>query len=133
MVASEKKKLSGPWLKNGGMVSVQAWTDRYGYLPGQAIIFNARIYNDSGIAMTGSRVQLEQTTTFITAVGDRKMHRIIVHQQADAFNKSYEWTDKDIEIPVSDMPPSTLPYCKIIDIAYFVKVSIKKMLITSCY
>ncbi|XP_057379789.1 arrestin domain-containing protein 3-like [Daphnia carinata] len=114
-----KSKTLGLLCCKSAPISAQAQIERAGYVPGETIILHAHTDNESGISMRGSKAQLVQITKFI-AEGqtncESKVLKAYIHE-------SFIETDvmDNVKFVVPQVPPSTLPFCGIMDISYQVQ------------
>jgi len=103
-------------------ITSKAWIDHIGYVPGQKIMFNARVDNPNKKRMRGSKVQLiEYVTCYAQGMPDHT-ERVLAELEHPQFAEVDEWNN--VPIPVPPVAASGLPFCHIIEIAYRLKFSV---------
>ncbi|XP_032792610.2 arrestin domain-containing protein 3 [Daphnia magna] len=111
-----KSKTLGLLCCKSGPISAQARIDRAGYVPGETIILQAHTDNESGISMRGSKAQLVQITKFV-AEGhtnfESKVLKAYIHESFIDIDVM-----DNVKFIIPQVPPSSLPFCGIIDISY---------------
>ncbi|XP_062597207.1 arrestin domain-containing protein 17-like [Saccostrea cucullata] len=98
--------------------------DRVGYVPGEAITFNAEIQNMTS-SVCGVHVKLYMTTVFHATTKSKTTTSEIarvVHQDIQP-GETETWSGDSLVIP--PLPPSFLVGCKIIDINYFFELIVE--------
>ena len=109
--------------RTSGPITVRAWVEHIGYVPGQTLLFYAEVENKSRKMMNGTKMQLIQYSTF-HAQGETKIStRVLYQQERGQFQSSESWSRVPIQIPV--VVPSTLQFCNI-SVDYRIVVSIFK-------
>ena len=91
-----------------------------GYVPGQSVPLCAEVENHSGREMLGSKVQLIQITAFHARNKSKIVEKVLGELQRGPFGESELWDHVPIGIP--PVPPTSLPYCNIINIDYRIEV-----------
>ncbi|XP_046457014.1 arrestin domain-containing protein 17-like [Daphnia pulex] len=114
-VKKMKSKRLGCFCCTSNPITAHAKIERAGYTPGETILLKADTDNESGISLRGSKAQFIQITKFIAAGetnSDTKVLQVYSHER---------FTEADImeaQFLVPQLPPSTLPFCGIIDVSY---------------
>ncbi|KAL3865646.1 hypothetical protein ACJMK2_043012 [Sinanodonta woodiana] len=107
-----------------GPISAHFRIDRKGYVPGDSIILNAEISNNSNRTMSASRVRLIMAISYHATTKSRNEATEVArvqHREIAPFG-SDTWSNERMVIP--PLPPSYLAGCKIIDIAYILKLEV---------
>jgi len=100
-------------------ITVKAWLDHIGYVPGQNIMFCALVNNPTNKKMRGTKVQLIQHVS-CRAEGETENASYVIAEQAHGkFLEADEWDNVAIQVP--PVVPSGLPFCNIISVAYRLK------------
>ena len=109
--------------RTSGPITVRAWVEHIGYVPGQTLLFYAEVENKSRKMMNGTKMQLIQYSTF-HAQGETKIStRVLYQQERGQFQSSESWSRVPIHIPA--VVPSNLQFCNI-SVDYRIVVSIFK-------
>jgi len=104
-----------------GVIHARLHVSRGRHYPGDDIIVNADIINNTGNSIKSSKIILIQHITFRA---DRKVKEIsqILHKtKRGRFNKGELWDQVAIPIPAST-EASHLPFCNIMDISYSIQL-----------
>lgn len=106
-----------------GNVSMQAKLDKSGYCPGEHILIQAEVENDSSRDLVGMKASLVQTTTFCASNARRRSSKEIGRvygRQVAAGNEQY-W--KSHALPVPLIPPTI--YTRPVQVSYAVIFKVK--------
>ena len=103
---------------NSGPLSAVIRLNKVGFLPGESIKVSAEIDNKSARQVKGSCARIIQKLTFRTANKTKTDIKILAEASRGVIPAGGEDQWSDVQIPVPHVPPSQLPYCKIIDIEY---------------
>ncbi|KAJ7994009.1 hypothetical protein DPEC_G00261500 [Dallia pectoralis] len=106
-----------------GTVELKAQTDMKGYTPGQVIKITAKIYNQSGKSTGAVVAKLMQKVTYQTkkpTVDTRTLAQ--VEGAGVKAGKQAEWNE---QIIVPPLPQSCLSGCELINLEYFIQISLK--------
>nr|ARU77705.1 beta-arrestin 2 [Sinohyriopsis cumingii] len=107
-----------------GFITATITTDRLGYVPGEAITFTAEIHNKSDTDMHPCKAALSVKVRY-HAIGCNNEETVILSKlrgPAIRRGRSCIWERQKLYIPPS--PPSFLHGCKLIDIEYFVSITV---------
>ncbi len=109
-----------------GPLSAEVTTNKTGFVPGEAILVQVTVDNQSNRVVKEASIHLKQRVTFYGLKHGRGMQ----HSEKDINVIAYvnlpdevkpgenkSWKNQEISIP-SDLPPSDLMNCTIIDISY---------------
>ncbi|XP_076854328.1 LOW QUALITY PROTEIN: arrestin domain-containing protein 1a [Brachyhypopomus gauderio] len=120
--ASVTKKFSYMLMKNG-TVLLMAATDLRGYTPGQVIKLSTKIENRSGKSTSHVVASLMQRVTYHTKKPTRDLRAIAEVEGAGVKpGKQAEWKE---QIIVPPLPQSSLAGCTLIEVTYYLQVSLK--------
>jgi len=114
-----------------GVIHARLHVSRGRHYPGDDIIVNADIINNTGNSIKSSKIILIQHITFRA---DRKVKEIsqILHKtKRGRFNKGELWDQVAIPIPAST-EASHLPFCNIMDISYSIQVRFHNPIKPTC-
>ncbi|KAK3601187.1 hypothetical protein CHS0354_004388 [Potamilus streckersoni] len=107
-----------------GPISAHFQIDRRGYVPGDSIILNAEISNNSNRTMSASRVRLIMVARYHATTKSMRVTTEVArvqHGEIAPFG-SDTWSSDRMAIP--PLPPSYLAGCKIIDIVYILQFEV---------
>ncbi|XP_045216632.2 arrestin domain-containing protein 3-like isoform X2 [Mercenaria mercenaria] len=98
--------------------------DRIGYVPGEAIVFRSEINNNSNREMTCSKANLVMQVRYHATTKTRTVYNIVnqmVHGKIEGGGTDV-WMNEKLHIPA--VPPSYLRGCNIIDIRYYMMITV---------
>lgn len=107
-----------------GPISAMFRIDRTGYVPGDAILLNAEIKNDSNRTMNSSKVRLIMSTAYHATTKTRTVTNEVTsvrHGPIEPYGSDV-WSGDRLHIPA--IPPSYLVGCSIIDIRYILLLEV---------
>ncbi|XP_045216633.2 arrestin domain-containing protein 3-like [Mercenaria mercenaria] len=98
--------------------------DRTGYVPGEAIVFRSEINNKSDREMTCSKAKLIMQVRYHATTKTRNVNNIVnqtAHGKIEGGGTDV-WMNEKLHIPA--VPPSYLQGCNIIDIRYYMTMTV---------
>lgn len=107
-----------------GPISAIFRIDRTGYVPGDTILLNAEISNNSNRTMNNSKVRLVMVTSYHATTKTRTISSDVTsvrHGPIDPYGSDV-WSGERLHIPA--VPPSYLVGCSIIDIRYILMLEV---------
>ncbi|KAL3866412.1 hypothetical protein ACJMK2_043713 [Sinanodonta woodiana] len=108
-----------------GNITATITTDHLGYVPGGAITFTAEIHNNSNTNIHPCKAALSMKVRYHANGQNTEGTLILCKLRGPAIPRgsSCQWERQRLPIPPS--PPSFLHGCKLIDIEYFVSITLK--------
>jgi len=104
-----------------GAISARLHISGARYLPGEDIIVNADIVNNTGNSVKSSKLVLVQHMTFRAEDKVKEINLILYKKKRGRFRKAELWDQVAIPIP-SSIEPSHLPFCTIMDVSYSIQL-----------
>ncbi|XP_018024657.1 arrestin domain-containing protein 3-like [Hyalella azteca] len=109
------------WCCKSGPLSVMVHLNKTGYVPGESILIDAEIENNTKSKITACRAKLRMNVCYKAdlrmQIESRTLSKITKPQVTEVSELS--WNSEKIQIPPT--PASPLPFCNIIDIEYQMK------------
>ncbi|CAK8692203.1 unnamed protein product [Clavelina lepadiformis] len=107
-----------------GPVEANFHINRAGFVPGENVTAHASIENMSNRNMKATTISIMQNVTFHATTRSKFASQVFgtIHHPGCFRRSNLEWNNVHLEIPA--LPPSGLRFCNIIDINYFVQLSV---------
>ncbi|KAH9523027.1 hypothetical protein Btru_065541 [Bulinus truncatus] len=107
-----------------GPIQATFHIDRSGYVPGEAIKLFAEIINDSSRKISKSYVSLQMSTTFYAKTRLKTVEKDVskIVPPGIAAHSGDVWSGEELIVP--PLPPSFLNGCQIIDIHYYLQLTV---------
>uniref|UniRef100_UPI00358F91E7 arrestin domain-containing protein 1-like isoform X1 n=1 Tax=Myxine glutinosa TaxID=7769 RepID=UPI00358F91E7 len=105
-----------------GLVSLRVTLNQGGFVPGEQMYITINVSNDCNCELKGTVCTLRQKTTFRTSF-ERDENKII-EEVAGGHVGPKQQGQWQLMIVVPQIPVSNLQFCKLIDVIYFLKVSV---------
>ncbi|XP_045187225.2 arrestin domain-containing protein 3-like isoform X2 [Mercenaria mercenaria] len=105
-------------------ITATVMLDRTGYVPGESVVFRAEINNRSDREMTCSSAKLVMLVLYHATSKTKKVNNVLFelkHGKIDGGGTDI-WMNEKLHIP--PVPPSYLQGCNIIDIRYYVMITV---------
>lgn len=101
-----------------GPITAQFSIDRRGYVPGEFLVVNGEVINNSRRRMCSSKVEIKMITRFHATSKSRTSSSVVTSLKKGEIKAgdTEVWSGELLHIP--PLPPSALMYCRIIDIEY---------------
>ncbi|XP_034229980.1 uncharacterized protein LOC117638914 [Thrips palmi] len=113
-------------LCRSGPLSVDVHLPSGGYVPGQAILGQIQVDNGSGKQAQRVLCSLEKEVTWHSNRGRTKVTRTpVTATMFDGAVQTHSSKVISLVMPVPAVPPSNLEHCSIIDLQYFLKVTVE--------
>ncbi|KAL3866413.1 hypothetical protein ACJMK2_043714 [Sinanodonta woodiana] len=121
---AEDEKIVRRFFSIAGRVRAAITTDRLGYVPGEDITFTAQIHNNSDTDMGPCQAALSMKVFYESTISRTTSSYILCKQFGPAVpsGRSCLWERQKLHIP--PLPPSFLHRCRLIDIEYYVSISV---------
>jgi len=91
------------------------------HFPGDDIIVNAEIVNNTGNSIKSSKLILVQHLTFRADQKVKEVSQVLHKTKRGRFKKGELWDQVAVPIPAS-IEPSHLPFCSIMDVSYSIQL-----------
>uniref|UniRef100_A0A2P2ICZ4 Beta-arrestin2 n=1 Tax=Hirondellea gigas TaxID=1518452 RepID=A0A2P2ICZ4_9CRUS len=112
---------------SAGPVIVSLALSKAGYVPGETLLLNGEIRNNSNSDIISSNVDIVQTISYITKEKIRDEKRVVQNIAGPylAAGGSYSWNNAAMTVPA--VVPSQLIHCNIINVSYSLMFSSKQV------
>jgi len=104
-----------------GSVTARVYVLRGRHFPGDDIIVNAEIVNNTGNSIKSSKLILVQHLTFRADQKVKEVSQVLHKTKRGRFKKGELWDQVAVPIPAS-IEPSHLPFCSIMDVSYSIQL-----------
>lgn len=108
----------------GGLVKCKVSLDRGGYVPGESILINAKIWNNSNVTIKATKAALTETIKYMArgkVIQVEKRELAVISRGKIKPRSNDEWKNESLYVP--PLPPTNLRGCHLIKIEYDVFVS----------
>merc|ERR1719427_2087096 len=122
----DKKKTLGIFCCKQGPIKIRVPTDKSGYLPGEDVIVQVEVDNESSTEIDWAEYELTRIITFKAEGRALERKNVLAETSGSGW---YGNESKTLKIP-KDCVPSGLPHCTIIDVYYRLTV---KVVVPGCY
>ncbi|XP_071488840.1 arrestin domain-containing protein 3-like [Diadema antillarum] len=109
-----------------GPIVLNASVDKQGYVPGERLVFSARLNNNSNRSIHNVRAQLQQKVTWTAHHGSsthtRRSSKLVAEVKLDGCEEMGSLNYENLPLLITPIPPNNFESCPNIDVRYVVAI-----------